>query len=828
LTVIKAWDLETSTKEEYKRVANPFSPDNYIVANAYCVVKLPDQGMQKRGARVFSEYYPDAAGVDADNDAKIAACKRKMQGPWFTDLLAGTKILAGHNIKFDVLYALANPNLGEWREKNRAAWMKWVANGGIIWDTQLAEYCLRGQAQEAHMLDLGSTAIEHGGNAKLDEVKKLWESGVDTIDIAKDLLMKYLNGYDDGDNFEYGDIGNTELIFRSQYKMATKSGQLRSIILNMGALIYTIECELNGMYVNQELAKKLAEKTANELAEKLVEVNGYIPELPEHLEFNWNSRFHKSALIFGGKVKYDAPAPVLDDEGNFTYYQKKELHYIVKLADGSDGTMSVEQYEKEHAEFGDDCGVTLVKFAGGKNKGEPKTKQVTVADKERGPKTRIEPHYFEFPGYTKPDKKWESDADPGVYSTAAEVIEALGNRKIPFLKAMARVQSLTKDLGTYFIRYDEKKKRHVGMLTMVQLDSIVHHMLNHTSTVTGRLSSSNPNLQNLSKGNKSDVKLIFESRWGEDGVIIQSDFSSLEVYVQAILTKAANLIKDLQAGVDMHCMRLAAKEQMEYEEVYRLCKIIVDKEWDYKRTGTKEFSFQRAYGAGVAAIVESTGMSEEDVKALIAAEDARYPEVKQYFDAKAEEIKKTRVPIGLTVQHPDVPGLSVQLGKGTSRTPDGKLYVYKESCSPKFMVDRGVVRSFMPTEIKNYEVQGTGGEIAKAGMWLTVRAFYWYKCFEMLALLVNQVHDAEYADAHKKVAVKAAALLHACMAEASNFFSWFLQWPIPLPVPTDTVWGSNMGTEEKIEDPNFEIAVSKLRPWLRKQFMNGYEPTFTH
>ncbi|WP_321875662.1 DNA polymerase [Burkholderia cenocepacia] len=793
-------------------MANAFSPDNYIVANAHRAFKLAGSKMEKRNAGIFASYYPDFAGVDATRESRIEWCKRIQADCWFIDLLEGTKILVGHNIKFDVLYALGNPNSN--REANRKAWMKWVAEGGLVWDTQLAEYLLKGQAQEAHMLDLGTTAIEHGGNAKLDEVKLMWEQGIDTIDIPRDKLMDYLVGFEANGEWEHGDIGNTELIFRSQYLIANKRGQLRSIFMNMGSLIYTIECELNGMFVNQTLAKELAKEVEEELAAKLVEVNSYIPaDLP--FEFNWNSRFHKSALIFGGNVKYKAPAPVLDDDGNLQYYMKEELHYI--YADGS-GTIAV------HLEH--DNGAGLLRYVGGKNKGEPKTKKVKVPDTARGPKTRIEDHYYTFEGYTKGDKKWES-SEPGVYSTAGDVIEALGNRGIPFLDAMARVQALTKDLGTYFIRYDEKKKCHVGMLTLVQLDSIVHHMLNHTNTVTGRLSSSNPNLQNLSKGQKSRVKEVFESRWGEDGVIIQSDFSSLEVYVQAILTKAEKLIEDLKSGKDMHCVRLAAKEGKTYEEVFELCKVIADPEWDYKRTGAKVFSFQRAYGAGNKTIAEATGMALEDVEALAQAEDERYHEVPAYFAKKTEEIKASREPAGIWLKHP-ANGADVQLGVGHSRTPGGKLYTYKETLAPDFLAKKGILRNFMPTEIKNYEVQGEGGEVAKAGMWLTVRAFYTYENFKMLALLVNQVHDAEYADAHKKVAVKAAALLHACMSEASNFFSWFLQWPIPLPVPTDTVWGPNMGTENKIDDPEFGAMVDKARPWLRKQFMNGYVPTFTH
>ncbi|NUX98765.1 DNA polymerase A family protein [Paraburkholderia sp. JPY169] len=791
-----------------------------MVANAHAAFKLADRKMPVQGTPMSAIYIPDLAGVDASREDRIAHCKQWMATDWFVELLADTKLLVGHNIKFDLLYALASPHCN--RQRNRDAWMEWVAKGGLVWDTMLVEYLLQGQAQEAQFIDLGSTAIIYGGNAKLDEIKLLWEQGVDTIDHPRDKLMDYLCGWETDDGgFEYGDIGNTELIFRKQYALAEKRGQLRSIFVNNGALIFTTECELNGIHVNQPLAKEIAKEVEDELNEKLVEVNSYIPdELP--FEFNWNSRFHKSALIFGGTVKYKAPAPVLDEQGQLTYYQTKEEHYVVKGADGELTTMSQAEWDR----FGPESGMELVLYAGGKNKGEPKTKMVTVPDKERGPKTRIEDHFYKFEGYTKPDPKWESEADKGVYSTAADIIEALGNRGIPFLDAMARVQSLTKDLGTYFIRYDEKKKCHVGMLTMVQLDSIVHHMLNHVNTITGRLASEKPNMQNLSKGNKSRVKEIFESRF-PGGKIIQSDFSSLEVYVQAILTVCPALIKDLQAGLDMHCVRLAAKEGMTYEEVYRLAKIEAVPEWDYKRTGAKTFSFQRAYGAGNKTIAEATGMPLEEVEALAKAEDARYPEIGKYFEKLHERIVESREPAGIWMKHPKN-GADVQLGRGHSITPDGKRYTYKEHLSADWQAERGILRSFMPTEEKNYEVQGTGGEVAKAGMWLTVRAFYTYKNFNMLALLINQVHDAEYADAHPDVAVKAAALLHACMSEASNFFSWFLQWPIPLPVPTDTVMGHNMGTEEKITDPAFEEMVAKARPWLRKQFMNNYVPTFTH
>lgn len=804
------WDLETSTRTEYKRKANPFSADNYVVAQGACRATLTDPFSHQQGARPFGTYFPAAAPLDGDRDARIAACKA-LPEDWFTSMLQDTKLLVGVNIKFDLLYALANPN--SHAEKNLEAWMDWVNGGGIVWDCQLAEYLLAGMEQSSHMLSMDEMAPAYGGNVKVDEVKALWNAGVETIDIPEDLLMRYLLGTDT----EHGDIGNTELIFRGQWEKAKKSGQLRSILLNMGALMFTVEAERNGMYVDRALGDELQKKLAADLAVKLVELTAYLPDdLP--FDFNWNSRFHKSALIFGGKVKYTGREPVLDDDGQLTYFQKDEVHAL--MTDGS--TMELSKLDAAV-----ESGHTIVMpelFKGGKNKGEVKTKKVKVNDLERGPKMRNADFHYEFKGFTKPEPRWESQSDPGVYSTSSDVIEALGNRNIPFLKTLSEVSSMTKDLGTYFWTLDEKSGERKGMLTLVQLDSIIHHMLNMTSTVTARLSSSNPNLQNLSKGQKSDVKLLFTSRFGDDGSICQSDFSSLEVFIQAILTLCKNLIADLKSGVDMHCMRLAAKEGMEYDRVFELCKIIADPEWDYKRTKTKEFSFQRAYGAGVKKIAESTGMPEEEVQALVDSEEKRYPEIGAYFDALTSEIKQGRRPTGRVVPHPDIKGLTVQLGKSYSTTPDGKRYCYYESPSPKFLAERGQLASFSPTEIKNYSVQGTGGEWAKAAMWLSLRAFYHYRNFNGLALLVNQVHDAVYGDFHKSVRAKAAALLHVCMEEASTWMYWWFKWDIPLPVPSDTVWGSNMMEEDKIDDPVFHKAVEVLRPWVRKRFMAGVVP----
>jgi hypothetical protein len=486
--------------------------------------------------------------------------------------------------------------------------------------------------------------------------------------------------------------------------------------------------------------------------------------------------------------------------------------------------------------------VPVTRYSSGKREGEIKTKKIKVDNLDK-PKGRACKVPYTFKRITEPKKQWASDI-PGRWSTASEVIEELAVRNIPFLKAMAELQAASKNLGTYFIVTDPETGESKGMLSLVDPNGLIHHKINHTSTVTGRFSSSDPNLQNIPKGNKSKVKYLFVSRFGyyvhddmgnlvrvPQGQIIQSDFTALEIYVQAILTKCKQLIADLKAGLDMHVLRLSnspAGEGKSYEELLVLCKGKGDiepvKEWDYKRTDSKVYSFQAAYGAGDTKIADTTGMAIEMVAALRAADEMRYPEISKYFEARTKEIKLNRKPTGNSVPHPDVEGIFCHLGYSTVRTPDGKLYSYQESPAPEFLVKKGIYVGFSPTEIKNYEVQGSGGEWAKAAMWLAIREFYRHKNWGGLALLVNQVHDALYADAHNSVARESASVLHACMEAANDFMEYYFGWQVPVPVPSDTSMGPSMMNDKGIE--GVKDMAKLLRQGLRDRYMKGFTPSF--
>lgn len=705
-------DLETPIKQYKKRKGSPFHPDNQALID---ITKY-------RGQPTKVTFLPAFKDPEADNS-------------WDLGITDDVTIIVGFNLKFDLLYMWHLPEL-----------QAFFKRGGKIWDCQYVEYLLEGQQLHAQMCSMDSIVRKYGGQLKVDAVKAHWEQGIDTRDIHPDILEEYSIG--DGDN--------TELIFLGQLKRAAEihPNFLKMLQTRMDGLLCTTEMEYNGLKINQELGEERRAELAAKLEKLDDELNKYIPELPAELEFNWASRYHKSFLIFGGVAKYKKWVQDTDENGVLQYAKRSEEWPLF------DGT-PVDPAECERRDSGlyrrisDDK--TQDTFLSGKRKGEGKTKKVTLPDLER-PKGAQRDHYFTFPGYTKPKKKWVAGGTDGkggpLYSSAEEVIDELGRTSdVPFLKLMAERQKLSKDLGTYY--WMENKGKTTGMLTLVsEFDGLLHHKLNHTSTITTRLSSSDPNVQNIPRGDKSDVKELFCSRF-EDGEMGEIDYSQLEVIVQGFLTGDKALRADIMQGIDFHCKRLAQKLNEDYEEVKAKAKD--ESHPDFKtykvlRTGVKEFSFQRAYGAGAEAISEATGMSVEDVKQLIADEMILYPDIERFNEDVSKLVHSSRVPTETIIYTKSGPAT---IGMGEWFSPTGTRYTFLESEAPEFLQKRGTRVSFSPPDLKNYPVQGTGGEFVQLVLGKLWRHYIRNDRYQGEALLVNTVHDCVWFDykSHRRAEV---------------------------------------------------------------------------
>lgn len=750
------FDLEVENYETYKRFCNPFDPGvNFVIAR----------------------------GWKLQGDAQNSWSYHRKGDPAKLHVPEDCTLLVGHNIKFDLLFEWDNPEL-----------VAFFKRGGRIWDTQYAEYLLEGAHQAVQMVAMDNIAEKYGGRKKIDEVKALWDMGVKTSQIDKDMLIDYLVGTEDEDR-NSGDIGNTEKIFLGQLEKAKQRHMVPMIFARMDGLCATTEMEWNGLKIDVAEARRASEKIRQELAETEAALEEFIPELPEGLEFNWASGTHASCLVFGGTIKYEKRAPYIDEKTGTAARKKATAMWPVYNGEPFNP-------ESGYSDFNTITGLWETHgqpqdtFTSGRKKGQGRYKAVEVPGEI---KEKWQEFYFELPGYTVPDKKWKLSQTGGagdpIYSTDADTIEELGSRNIPFLKLLTKRQSLDKDLGTYYVKYDEKKKEYKGMLTCVMRDThIIHHSLHHTLTVTTRLSSSSPNLQNIPKESTSEVKKMFISRF-DGGKMVEVDYSQLEIVVQGLLSGDKQLIADLIDKVDFHCKRVSAWKGISYGEALDRCKNPNHpdhKVWSRFRTDAKVFSFQRAYGAGAAKISETTGIPIEDVQALIEAEETLYSGILVFNQRVEKAVNDSAVGFRDPVR-----GFR-PFRRGYWQSPTGTIYSFRSWDAPSWLKKKGINDSFMPTELKNYPIQGTGGEIVQIQLGLLWRHFVANDNYGGRALLCNTVHDCVWIDSASEVMLDVARDTKRILESVPETLLRLYGMHSPVPFPVEVEEGDNLYTKHVI------------------------------
>lgn len=783
---ILTFDIEAQNHEYYGRFASQFHPENYVVAI----------GWNYNGGAVNHRYYHNKEDVP----------KRILPD------LTNVKLIVGHNIKYDLLWVWDDPELTAFLER-----------GGQIWDTQYCEYLLHGMTPEVHMNAMNDIAEKYGGGLKVDAVKEMWEAGVKTKDIPADMLIEYLVGSKHCGNPHgdiVGDVMNTWLIFIGQMQLVDNMHHnfMRMAQLRMDGLLATTECEWNGLYCAKEKGAELRQLVNDEVTEKMESLTSWLPELPEELEFNWGSLNHKSALFFGGTVSYQKWTPHLDENGQQMYCQKRVpyplfrdkpiapelcrvspqgVHYL-PVPDGVPDT----QVEDALKDSTGQRWLVQDKVKRGKNKGTVKTKLEVLPDFTK-PKGAKQDYFYTFKGFAQPDSKWESKNTDSygkpLYSTGDKVIKKLiAAETVPFIHDFVRYQKAKKDMETYYWKEGEDGTPEKGMLTLVGPDNIIHHSLNHTSTVTGRLSSSNPNCQNIPRGSlKKDgsvkgsrVKSMFSSRFGDRGSMAEVDYSQLEVVCLGVLTGDKQLVQDLNDGVDFHIKRLSAKLKRDYQELWDLHHVTGDPEIDEERTKAKVYSFQSQYGAGITTIAYDTGMTVAEVKALSDADEQLYPGVKPFY-ADLDYIRETNS--FLTGEFLYIAGERHPVRRGYWDSPTGTRYTWTQKETPDFIKDKlGKFMGFSPTELKNYPSQGLGGEIMQILLGKVFRYFIANKRFDGQVLLVNTVHDCLWLDGLDTVLPHVTKQVSKILECVPQVLTHNYNFDVPVPFPVEAEIGKNM------------------------------------
>lgn len=299
------------------------------------------------------------------------------------------------------------------------------------------------------------------------------------------------------------------------------------------------------------------------------------------------------------------------------------------------------------------------------------------------------------------------------------------------------------------LAYREKKKlvsTYVDALPALvnSVTQRIHPHYNQTITSTGRLSSSNPNIQNIpvrSAEGKS-IRSAFVSRF-PDGQLISADYSQIELRIMAHLSEDPNMLHDFQLGHDIHAATAA-----------RIFKESIDSVTPLQRNHAKRANFGMIYGISAFGLSQQLEMALGDAQRLIDDYFAMYPAVANYMKQSVERAKKT--------------GYAETLFGRRRWLPD----IHSRNANLRAAAERNAI---------NAPIQGAAADIMKIAMIAVEQAL---TKAGLEAKLVVQVHDELIVDAPAGEMEKAKAILVEGMRSAAQ-----LRVPLVVDVEAGRNWG---------------------------------------
>lgn len=278
----------------------------------------------------------------------------------------------------------------------------------------------------------------------------------------------------------------------------------------------------------------------------------------------------------------------------------------------------------------------------------------------------------------------------GQYSTAEDVLEKLQS-KHPIIGKILEYRGLRKLLSTYIDS--------LPLLINPQTGK-VHTSFNQTVAATGRLSSTNPNLQNIpirdARGKEIRKAFIPDA----DSIFLSADYSQIELRIMAHLSGDANMMEAFLSGHDIHTATAA-----------KIYKIPLDEVTTDMRRKAKTANFGIIYGISVFGLSDRLGISRAEAKELIDGYFTTYPEVKKYMDNAIQKAKEM----------------------GYVETLFGR-----KRFLPDINSQNSIVRGFAERNAINAPIQGTAADIIKIAM---VRIQKRLEQENLQAKMTMQVHD---------------------------------------------------------------------------------------
>ncbi len=303
------------------------------------------------------------------------------------------------------------------------------------------------------------------------------------------------------------------------------------------------------------------------------------------------------------------------------------------------------------------------------------------------------------------------------WSTNADILEKLRD-KHPIINEILEYRTLTKLKSTYAD----------GLLKVIAPDGRIHTSFQMTVTATGRLSSTEPNLQNIPirKSFGAQIRRMFVA--GEGKQLIDADYSQIELRLLAHISGDENMINAFRGGEDIHRVTASQVFGIPLGEVTA-----------QQRSAAKAVNFGIVYGISAWSLAQDIGVSPAEAKAYMDAYLEKYSGVREYQKNIVEKAKE----------------------EGYVSTLFGR-----QRALPELKASNFAMRSFGERVALNMPIQGTAADVIKIAM---VNVHRRLKSEGLEATLILQVHDELIVEAPEYESEKVKAILCEEMENAAKF-----------------------------------------------------------
>jgi len=306
----------------------------------------------------------------------------------------------------------------------------------------------------------------------------------------------------------------------------------------------------------------------------------------------------------------------------------------------------------------------------------------------------------------------------GKKSTSVDVLEAIESQH-EIVPLVLRYRKINKLVSTYLD----------GMLPYVKSGDKIHTTFLQNFTSTGRLSSREPNLQNIPvrDDESKELRKLFVSSF-ENGCIVTADYNQIELRLMAIMSGDSNLINDFKHKIDVHSMTASKIFGVKPEDVTSL-----------QRRTAKAVNFGIIYGISEFGLAKNINCSVKEAKEFIAKYFELYPQIKEYMNSSIEYAKEN----GYT-----------------------KSYFNRIRHIPELKSDNHMVRMFGERIALNMPLQGTASDIIKMAM---IKVYNSLIEKGLKSKLVLQIHDELLVDVCEGEEEIVKEILEKEMTSVTNF-----------------------------------------------------------